>query len=86
MKDAETVELGPSHELAELVEFVIRLTRVAHDERCAKHQARDTRSQAFDQLAQPCATVPSAHPSKHGVRCVLERHVDVGKHRRVLTE
>jgi hypothetical protein len=77
-EDADAIELGPLHEVAELLELLVGLAGVAHDERGAEREAGDARAEIAHDLAEARAAVAAPHAAEHAVGRVLQRHVDVG--------
>src|SRR5690606_24978356 len=61
-EQADAIELGPAHELAELVELFFRLARVAHDERGPEDEAGHPVAECAHDLAKARAAVAAPHP------------------------
>ena len=81
---AEMIRRCVVKEVAELAEIGIGFTRMSNKECGSQDKFGDRLSQSIDGIAQALAAVAPSHGAKHIIARVLEGHIDVRKHRRVL--
>src|SRR6185312_3287140 len=83
VEDADVIELGLAHEVAQLLERRLCLARVAGDEGGAEGAVGDARAEALDQVADLSLAVPAPHRLEHAAVDVLDRNVEVAGHPRL---